>query len=187
MEFVGSSESQSNSADIPGGVEPGDLLLFFGFDAGSLTRPAVPAGFDDENTSGSNNCARRIASKVADGTETTVSSSGSTGVIVLAYRDTSGIGAKNGGAGAIGDPRSPSLNLQVKDGSSWVVSWGASRSTSGSPVAPAGMVERAIVNGSRQDMGAFDTDGGVTSWSGDKTPWHENNSGWMSFALELLA
>jgi hypothetical protein len=165
----------------------GDLILVFAHRDGSTVAPTLVSGYNNIATSGANTNSVRIAYKISDGTETSIGTwTNATSVAVAVYRDFDPqvpIGAFLVGTGASATMSYNGLTMQVTDGTSWVVGFGAHRTaTDVGTNAPSGMTVRS----STTDIAIFDTGAGVSSWS-TATAGVNASSGWTTYTIELVA
>jgi hypothetical protein len=144
----------------------GHLLVACGHRDGSTTAPSLPTGYTTIASAGANSNSMRIAYKISDGTETSVSMTNATsiGVIELSGQHaTSPIGANAAGGAASTSMAYNAVTFNVADGSSWALACGGHRTATNVNTAPTGMTLRT--GSGTTDFMMADSNGGVSGWS----------------------
>lgn len=169
--------------------QAGDLILAWFHRDGSTTAPSLPTGYTTIRSAsgGANTNARRLCYKYAVGTETdTGVATNATSSAVAIYRGADlalGFGDLASGGSASTSMAYGTLSMQVSDGTSWVVGFGAHRTATdvGTNV-PTGLA----LASSATDIAVFDSNGGKSSWSSQAATVNAN-SGWRTDTLEIVA
>lgn len=187
---ISAHSAQANSVAITT-PQAGDLILVFAHRDGSTTAPSLPSGYTSLGTtsggSGGTSNSARLGFKYSDGTETTSGTwTNATSVAVHVSRgcDPSLAYGAFATAGAASSTLTfPALTLQVTDGTSWVVGFGASRTaTDVGTNDPTGMADRS----SATDIAVWDTNAGVSSWS-QQTATINASTRQIVYTIELVA
>lgn len=187
-----SAAAASNAASVTLGTHStGDLLLAFVSREGSATPPDLPSGWTNVvATASPDNVSSRVGYKIAaSGSETSGTWTNATGIIVLAYSGADGttpVGANSEDSGGSTTMNYPALTLNVSSGSSWVVWFGCHSWGGGTLGVPSGTTQRANPTGSVMNIGAFDSNAGVSSWSSGtgSAPGFDD---YQTRAIEILA
>lgn len=173
--------------------QAGDIILAFAYRDGNNTAPTLPSGWTEIGATGGNTNSSRIAwRRATTSSETSDAWTNATQVIYLCYRGclASGnpIGGFTGGGAQSTTVSYPAVTMTDAGGSSWVVGVAGHRSTNTSlENAPTGMTQRLTQVDATDEVAAFDTNGGVTSWSAQSVSVGGSSSGWRSWTIELLA
>lgn len=195
IEFIGASTGGTTSAGTMPAYEAGDLLIAFSFRDGSTSPVAIPTANGWEvlhNGFGANSCGHVVAYMIAP--DTSVVTSGFTNAsstVILVFRGIDpanpiGDSQPNGGLGTT--ITYPALTMQVTDGSSWVAAFAGHRSTNTAlSTTFDSFANRAFVEDSTDDIAAFDSNGGRSSFSAQNVSVGGTSSGWRSHTLEIRA
>lgn len=181
--------SGTNTATMPA-HQSGDLLIVLAQRTVSSTAPTVVAGWTAIGTNTANTMGWRAAYKVAASSSEVVGTwTNAEQLIVLVYRGAIspyiGALAFNTGAGG-GTINFSALALGAADGSRWVIGFaGARTGSSGIEAAPAGMTLRSNAVGGSNELAAFDTNGGVTSWS-SVNGGDASTANWKTLVVEII-
>lgn len=178
-----------NTATLPP-HEAGDLIVVFAYRDGVTTPPTTPAGFTASTGNFTNSNASRVGYKVAASNAETVGTwTNATSVIAVVYRgqDTvTPIGAVLSRTGQSTVAGYDALTLQVGDGSSWVAAFAGHRNIDTAlETPPAGMLFVAGVVDATDEAAAFDTNGGVSSWTSKTVNVGGSSSGWATSTIEI--
>lgn len=186
ISFIGAVGALANSIALPS-HQAGDLIEIATYDTGSGVTPSLGSGYISLGTHTQGTLlAARIGYKIAtSSSETSGTWSGASFIAAKVYRGASGPGAISFSGGNGTDVTIPSLTLNVTDGTSWVLGGAGHRSQFGNlSTPPSGMVLRHVTDDVR-DFASYDTNGGVSSWSGG-TVSHSGSADWIGYSLELL-
>lgn len=173
--------------------QPGDLLVAFLFRDGSTTAPVTPAGWTSAATGTGTTCSYRLVwKKATTSAESPGAATTATSTIVSCYRPGPGyvlsMGATAQGNGASTSLTYQSLSMQATDGTSRVAAFAGHRSVNTAlENPPAGMVLRHSVVDATDEASAFDTNGGVSSWSAKTVGVGGTSSGWITTTFEIKA
>lgn len=173
--------------------QPGDLLVAFLFRDGSTTAPATPAGWTSEATGAGTTCSYRLVwKKATTSAESPGAATTATSTIVSCYRPGPGyvlsMGATSRANGSSTSLTYQSLSMQATDGTSRVAAFAGHRSVNTAlETPPAGMVLRHSVVDATDEASAFDTNGGVSSWSAKTVGVSGTSSGWITITFEIKA
>lgn len=190
-EFIGQATG-TTTATMPA-HQAGDWIFCLSVRDGSTTAPAAPTGqnWSEANSGGASAIASRLNYKVARNSSEVVGTfSNTTSVIVLVYRPVAGyalsLGTVVAQQGATANITYPGLTLQDTSGTSIVLAFGAHRSTNTTlETPPTGMVLRSTVVDTTDEAAAFDTDGGVKSWSAKTRASGGSTAGWRTIVAEI--
>lgn len=95
IEIVSNAYGATSSLTLPSGIEAGDLILAY-IANDSSTLPGTPTGYTSIETASASTTARlRAIYKIADGTETTITTTNQTRCAAIIFRGASGIGNTN--------------------------------------------------------------------------------------------
>jgi len=208
ISYVDGASYAGATVSIPAHA-PGDLLVAFAF-RGTSTTPSIPSGGWNTATENNNYACGRLAWKWGDGTDTSITMTNATGILVVIYRGTTMLGYKFVEDVSNGDKFSENLTeptyIEIdvyasftpvmihSDSTSWglrVV--GAQHPTDDLDVAPDGILTpyttgpHTLRTGIAAEVAAFDSDGGVTAVLGgshDIVSWFP---GWcVTWQMELI-
>lgn len=184
----------TNSATLPS-FNSGDIAVCYAFRDGSTTNPTIPAAFTSiTNTSDGTTCSASIGWRRLITSDTTTGTwTNATRVVVVVYRGCEPfITPVGGGADAAGTTNTVSygtVTMTRGDGTSWVVGLVGHRSvdTTVDSTAITGMTARGGGVDANAEAHAWDTNGGVSSWSSTNQGISGTASGWVTRTVELLA
>lgn len=170
IQFINDATNTGTTLTYPTGINAGDYIVYYGYRT-ATTAPSLPTGFTNTSspTASANGNSERVCYKVAAGTEsgtTSATFTNATQVTVVVYRHVIGVGTSAVTTHASGtNSNLPALTLQGINAGSWVVGFsGSAQGTSQST--PAGVTKRAeLKNGTASMVDAYDTNGGVSSFS----------------------
>lgn len=193
ISFVGFAAG-TTSATLPA-FNPGDVAVCYAFRDGSTTNPTIPGTFQTiTNTSDGTTCSASIGwRRLVEGDTTTGTWTNATRVVVVVYRGCEpfitpiGGGANN--AGTTNTVNYAAVTMTRGDGTSWVVGLVGHRSidTTIDSTAISGMTQRGGGVDANAEAHAWDTNGGVASWSSTNQGISGTASGWITRTVELLA
>jgi len=170
--------------------QTGDYLFMWAYRDGFVTAPSIPAGWTQIIVEGQNSNVLLVCYKiVASAAEVSGTWTNATNLTCASYRNVGSIGASAIGGGTSATITIPALTLQNTSGSSLVIAGGGHRSGANSlATPPAGLTYRAGYEGggTEQDTAVYDTNGGVSSFTGG-TINYATTSGWEMAAIELKA
>jgi hypothetical protein len=171
------------------GLQAGDLLVAFAYRDGNNAAPGLASDWNNIANSGANTNSARIAFKYATGpTEGTATWSNATSVVIVVYRGTGqlGIGASSLTGGNSTIINYPALTLTGPEGNSWILGFAGHRSVNTAlELPPSGMTNFIVVLDDVDEAVAHDTNGPVTSWSGDTVQVGGTSQGWRSATIEI--
>lgn len=184
----------TNSATLPS-FQSGDIAVCFAFRDGSTTNPTIPAAFTNiTNTSDGTSCSASIGWRRLVYTDTTTGTwTNASRVVVVVYRGCEPfITPVGGGANAAGTTNTVSYNtvtMTRANGTSWVIGLVGHRSvdTTVDSASISGMTQRGGGVDATAEAHAWDTNGGVSSWSSTNQAISGTASGWVTRTVELLA
>jgi hypothetical protein len=188
ISHIGSAAAAAASVTLPA-HQPGDLIIVFAArSAGAApeTVPSLPTGWTSIGTSQRDFWATRVGYKVAtSSSETTGTWTNAVRIAALVYRGTdptAPIGATATAGSTSGNVATyPALALSGV--TPWVVGVAGHRTADNVEVAPAGMMNR-VSNGAGGEVAAHDTNGSVSSWSG-QTVSLSGTSAWDAWTIEI--
>lgn len=192
LSYVGAA-SGTNTATMPA-HQVGDHITVFAFRDGSATAPSLPSGqgWGNSVTRAGASCSARIATKIADSTSEAVGTfTNATTVIVLVHRPGSNSAAATGavttGTNGTGSTLTyEAVSLQDTSGRSWTVGFAGHRSTNTAlNTAPTGFTNRSNPADATDEAAAFDSNGGVSSWTSRTAVPGGTASGWITMSLEI--
>jgi hypothetical protein len=188
LSFVGATGGTA-SAGLPSGWQAGDLAIVFAYRDGSTTAPSLPTGWTNIINGGANTNSQRVGYRILQSGDTgTGTWTNATTVICVVYRgqDATPIGASAQNGGSSTTVTYPALTLQRTDGSSWVLCAAGHRSIDTSlETPPSGTTLRRNELDSTDEAAAFDTNGGVSSWSSRSVSVGGTSSGWRAVSVEI--
>lgn len=176
ISYVGDARAASTTVTIPA-HQAGDLITGYGYRDGNVTPPTPDSGVGWTTLlqdGGAPSNAHTLTAKIAaSSSESFGTWSGVTTVYVLVLR-----GSADAVADAIGAPLNwesgstatwtfEALTLEDTSGASWVVGLGGTPGTPNLSTAPTLLTQRKDFTGSGHRTWMGDTNGGVSSWSGD--------------------
>jgi hypothetical protein len=185
----------TNSATLPS-FNSGDIALVLAFRDGSTTNPTVPAGWNNlTNTSDGTTCSMSVGWRRLTPTDTTTGTwTNATRVQCVVYRGCEPFITPTGGtlftgAGTTNTVTYGTVTMTRGDGTSWVVGLVGHRSvdTTIDSAAITGMTARSSGVDANAETAAWDTNGGVSSWSSTNQTITGTASGWQVAMIELLA
>lgn len=193
ISFVGVAAG-TNTATLPA-FQSGDIAICFAFRDGSVTNPTIPATFTSiTNTDDGTLCSasvgwrRLVVGDTSVGTWTNASR-----VVVVVYRGCEPFITPVGG-GADGNNTTNTVayttfSMTRGDGTSWVVGLVGHRNvdTTIDTAAITGMTARTGGVDATAEAAAWDTNGGVASWSTTNQTISGTAGGWVTRTVELLA
>lgn len=193
ISYVGGAAG-TTSATLPA-FASGDIALCFAFRDGSTTNPTVPAGWTSiTNTSDGTTCSASVGwRRLTPGDTTTGTWTNATRVVVVVYRGCepfiSPIGGGADSAGTTNTVTYAAVTMTRGNSTSWVVGLAGHRSidTTIDSAAITGMTARTGGVDANAEAVAWDTNGGVASWSATNQTITGTASGWVSRTVELLA
>lgn len=193
ISFVGVAAG-TNSATLPA-FKSGDVAICFAFRDGSTTNPSIPATFSNiTNTADGTSCSASIGWRRLVYTDTTTGTwTNASRVVVVVYRGCEPfITPVGGGANSAGTTNTVTYNtvtMTRADGTSWVVGLVGHRSTDTTidSASISGMTQRGGGANATAEAHAWDTNGGVSSWSSTNQSISGTASGWVTRTVELLA
>jgi hypothetical protein len=189
ISFIAADGFAATSGTLPGAWAAGDLAIVIAHRNNSATLPALPAGWTSLGTDTEGSRCTRVGYRVLQGGDTTTGTwTNATRIIVLIYRgqhatpvDAANVAVVSGSGDTI---TIPTLTMAVVDGTSWVVGLAAHQLASeGSITAPTGMTKRTS-EASTFRAAAFDTNGGVASWS-NQTIVTDALTEWFGWSVEI--
>lgn len=191
ISYIGSESTDGTSVTIPA-HQAGDLLLFNSFRDGSNSTPTKPADITQLDTNTTNSAGALSGYKIAaSGSETSGTWTNATEVSVMVFRgvdNTTPIGDHQPATGSSTTISFPALTMTVGDGTSWVAGMAYHRSTdTNMATTPTGMTLRLNEQNGSDEVGLYDTNGGVSSWSLQTTSVGGTSSGWFGTTVELIA
>lgn len=186
ISFVGTAKAAGATLTLPAGIQRNDLILMFAY-RNTTTAPTLGSGFIAGPTGSGNSNAYTVGYRFATGTDSAGIWTNASVVICVVYRGVANIGATAGSTYPAATAATiPGLTLVGTNSKSWVVALAGSTQTSpqGTPLAGATTV-RNTQAGTTSDGGAFDTNGGVGSFSATTS---SNNTSVTScgISIELL-
>lgn len=193
ISYVGGAAG-TNSATLPS-FESGDCALVFAFRDGSVTNPSVPAGWTSITTTlDGATCSASIGwRRLVNGDTTTGTWTNASRVVVVVYRGCEPfiipVGSGANGSGTTNTVAYTTFPLIRNDGTSWVVGLVGHRSvnTTIDSATITGMTARFSGVDATAEAAAWDTNGGVSSWSTTNQTITGTASGWVTRTVELLA
>ena len=191
ISYIGSESTVGTSVAIPT-HQAGDLLLFNSFRDGSNSTPTKPGDITQLDTNTTNSAGALSGYKIAASSgETSGTWSNATEVSVMVFRDvdqTTPVGDHVDATGSSTTISFPALTMTVGDGTSWVAGMAYHRSTNCDlSVNPTGMSLRLNEQNGADEVGLYDTNGGVSSWSLQTTSVGGRSSGWYGTTVEIIA
>lgn len=174
------------------GLQTGDLVTAYAFRSGSNSQPSLPLGWTARTAGVTTNSAGSLcATQMTVGTSLiTGTFTNATNCVFLVHRGVNiltPVGDVQVATGVGTTVTYPALTLVDASGNSWVEGLGGHRSTDTTiNIAPLGMTNRdsQITTG---EIGAHDTNGGVSSWSAVSPSVGGTSSGWGCYSIELIA
>lgn len=193
ISYVGGANG-TTSATLPS-FQSGDVAIVFAFRDGSTTNPTVPTGWTNiTNTADGTTCSASVGWRRLVYTDTTTGTwTNATRVVVVVYRACEPfITPVGGGANSAGTTNTvtyAAVTMSRADGTSWVVGLGGHRSvdTTINSASITGMTARTSGVDANAEAAAWDTNGGVSSWSSTNQTITGTASGWVTRTVELLA
>lgn len=193
ISYVGGAAG-TNSATLPS-FQPGDVAIVFAFRDGSTTNPTVPTGWTNiTNTADGTTCSASIGWRRLISSDTTTGTwTNATRVVVVVYRGCepfiTPVGGGANGAGTTNTVTYATFTMTRSNGTSWVVGLVGHRSTDTTvdSAAISGMTARTSGVDANAEAAAWDTNGGVSSWSSTNQTISGTASGWVTRTVELLA
>jgi hypothetical protein len=193
ISYVGGAAG-TNSATLPS-FQPGDVAIVFAFRDGSVTNPTIPATFTSiTNTNDGTLCSASIGwRRLVAGDTTTGTWTNASRVVVVVYRGCepfiTPVGGGANGNGATNTVAYTTLTMTRSDSTSWVVGLvgHVSTDTTIDSAAITGMTARTSGVDATAEAAAWDTNGGVSSWSTTNQTVSGTASGWVTRTVELLA
>lgn len=194
ISYVGGAAG-TTSATYPS-INSGDIAICFAFRDGSTTNPTVNANFTSiTNTSDGTSCSASVGWRrlvASDSGASTGTWTNATRVVVVVYRGCEpfitpvGDGANN--AGTTNTVNYAAIS-STRDSNSWVVGLVGHRSTDTTidSASISGMTARTGGVDANAEAHAWDTNGGVASWSSTNQTISGTASGWITRTVELLA
>lgn len=193
ISYVGGAAG-TNSATLPS-FQSGDIAVVNAFRDGSATNPTVPAGWTTiTNTADGTTCSSSFGwRRLVNGDTTTGTWTNASRVTVTVYRGCepfiTPIGGGANGAGTTNTVTYTTFTMTRSDGTSWVLGLGGHRSTDTTidSASITGMTARTSGVDATAEAAAWDTNGGVSSWSSTNQTITGTASGWVTRTVELLA
>jgi hypothetical protein len=193
ISFVGVAAG-TNSATLPS-FASGDIAITFAFRDGNTTNPTIPAGWTNiTNTSDGTSCSVSVGWRQLVNSDTTTGTwTNASRVVVVVYRGCEPfITPVGGGANSAGTTNTVTygaVTMTRGDGTSWVLGLVGHRSTDTTvdSAAISGMTARGGGVDATAEAHAWDTNGGVASWSSTNQTITGTASGWVTRTVELLA
>lgn len=185
IKFISSGTGTNSIGTMPA-HQAGDLLVVFAYRDGNTTAPSLVSGWTSLHSAGANSNSARVAYRVATSSSMTSGTwTNASSVICLVYRNATP-GAVDVGGAVSTTVTYPALTLGVSDGSSWVACFAGHRSVNTAlETPPTGTTLRATVVDATDEAAAFDTGGGVTSWTSKAVSVGGTSSGWRAYSLEI--
>lgn len=185
---VGSASNNGTTATLPA-HQSGDLILGFGFRGGSTAAPTVPAGWTSVAVNSVNTGAALAYKFAASSGETSGTWSSANYVAFAVYRGASAAGAGSFLSGNSSTTVSyPGRSLAVSDGTSWIVAFSGHRSIDTSlETPPSGLTLRNNASDLLNEIAAFDSAGGVSSWVTTDVAVGGTADRWAACTIEVLA
>jgi hypothetical protein len=193
ISFVGAAAG-TNSATLPS-FQGGDIAVVFAFRDGNTTNPSVPTGWTSiTNTNDGTSCSatsgwrRLVATDTTTGTWTNANR-----VVVAVYRGCepfiSPIGGGANGAGTTNTVAYNTLTMSKADGTSWVLGHvgHVNVDTTVDSAGISGMTARGGGVDATAEAHAWDTNGGVSSWSTTNQTITGTAGAWITRTIELRA
>jgi hypothetical protein len=194
LSFVGGANG-TTSATLPA-FQSGDIALAFAFRDGSTTNPSVPGGWNSlTNTADGTTCSIAVGwRRLVEGDTSTGTWTNATRVQTVVYRGCEPFITPIGGTlltgnGATNTVTYGTVTMSRGDGTSWVVGLVGHRSvdTNIDAATLTGMTPRNSGVDANAETAAWDTNGGVSSWSSTNQTITGTASGWQTAMIELLA
>lgn len=193
ISYVGGAAG-TTSATLPS-FQSGDVAVVHAFRDGSATNPTVPAGWTTiTNTADGTSCSSSIGwRRLAVGDTTTGTWTNASRVTVTVYRGCepfiTPVGGGANGAGTTNTVNYAAVTMTRADSTSWVLGLVGHRSvdTTIDSAAISGMTARTGGVDATAEAHAWDTNGGVSSWSSTNQTITGTASGWVTRTVELLA
>lgn len=193
ISYVGGANG-TNTATLPA-FKADDVAIVFAFRDGSTTNPTIPGTFTSiSNTADGTSCSASIGWRRLVASDTTVGTwTNASRTVVVVYRGclASGtpVGGGANGAGTTNTVNYAAVTMTNSSGSSWVVGLVGHRSTDTTidSAAISGMTNRTSGANATAEAAAWDTNGGVSSWSSTNQSISGTASGWVTRTVELLA
>jgi len=193
ISFVGVAAG-TNSATLPA-FNSGDIAICFAFRDGNTTNPTITATFSTiTDTSDGTSCSASIGwRRLVVGDTTTGTWTNASRVVVVVYRGCepfiTPVGGGANGANTNNTVVYTTLSMTRGDGTSWVVGLVGHRSTDTTidSTSISGMTARGGGVDATAEAHAWDTNGGVASWSSTNQGISGTASGWITRTVELLA
>lgn len=184
----------TNSATLPS-FESGDIAVCYAFRDGSTTNPTIPGTFTSiTNTADGTTCSASIGwRRLAVGDTTTGTWTNASRVVVVVYRGCepfiTPVGGGANGAGTTNTVTYSAVTMSRANGTSWVIGFVGHRSvdTTVDSASISGMTQRGGGVDATAEAHAWDTNGGVSSWSSTNQTITGTASGWVTRTVELLA
>lgn len=191
ISYIGSESTDGTSVAIPA-HQAGDFLLFGSFRDGSNSTPTKPGDITQLDTNVTNSAGALFGYKIAASSgETSGTWSNATEVSVMVFRgvdQVNPVGDHKPGTGTSTTLSFTALTMAVGDGTSWAAAIGYHRSTNCDlSVTPSGMTLRLNEQNNADEVGLYDTNGGVASWSVQTTAVGGTSSGWATEVVEIRA
>lgn len=181
IEFIGHANAEADTVALPA-FQEGDIAVVCAWDD-TGTPPSLPAsGWTNKTTSGQTSTAHRVGYRflVTGDTDTGVWANAAS-IQVNVYRgvqSVGGAGNKLNAAGGDANIYSPAVTLTQGNGTSWIVTFvgkQADPNTSNVNSRTFSLMTNRSSGHDAANTGAWDTDGGVSSWTEKSTT--SNNSG----------
>jgi hypothetical protein len=193
ISFIGQASSATTTVTLPS-HQAGDLILIAAFRE-NATPASIPSSYTSILSSSANTMGIAVGWRLAAGSsETSGTWTNATLLMCHVYCGVNPIIPIGGNVATGGSSTTLTyggITMTVSDGTSWVVGFGAHRSTNTSILtAPSGMTNtsRAKQSANENSDGAgFDTNGGVSSWSSQTAAVGGTTSGWRTGVIELIA
>jgi hypothetical protein len=193
ISYVGGAAGVA-TATLPA-FTPGDIALVAAFRDGNTTNPTIPATFTNiTNTSDGTSCSISVGWRRLQFGDTSIGTWTNAQRVVCAIYNgcepfITPVGGGANGTGTTNTVAYTTFTMTRSDGTSWVVALVAHRSvdTTIDTAAITGMTPRIGGVDATAEAHAWDTNGGVSSWSTVNQTITGTASGWITRTIELLA
>lgn len=185
--YISSASASASTVTMPTHAS-GDLLLMWAYRPLSTTPASLPAGWTNVINGGSNTSSGRVGYKIAASSgETSGTWTNAQMLIVMVYRNASGVGASARTSGNSSTHNVPGLTLNVTTGTSRVVTFASTSTTGGAypSTTDNGFSRRLQLEGAGEDGGAYDTGGATTSFDPDTINYGSADT-FQTAAVEIL-